>query len=53
MKTEEVLRARERALLSARFRLVNRQRIVTPGKNGSSGHPVPKPSGAEAIVSDR
>ncbi len=26
--------------------------IVTPGKNGMSGHHVPNPSGAEAIVSD-
>ncbi len=31
----------------------NWQRIVTPGKNRISGHPVPNPSGAEVIVSDR
>ncbi len=31
----------------------NRQRIVTPRKNVLSGPPVPSPSGAEAIVSDR
>ncbi len=28
------------------------QQIVTPGKNGTSGRPVPNPSGAEVIVSD-
>ncbi len=32
---------------------LNRQRIVTPGKNGSFGHFIPNPSCAEAIVSDR
>ncbi len=31
----------------------NWQQIVTPGKNGASGHPVPNPSGDAAIVSDR
>ncbi len=32
---------------------VNQQRIVTPGTNGTSGHPVPNPSSAEAIVWER
>ncbi len=53
MRTEEMEHAereRERESTSA---YVNGQRIVTPGKNGTSGHPVPNPSGAEAIVSDR
>ncbi len=35
------------------YPVFNRQRIVTPGKNGTSGHPVPNPSGAEVTVSDR
>ncbi len=45
-RTEEVERVRERALLSARFCLSClhfRPRIGTPGKNGTSGHPVPNP----------
>ncbi len=32
------------------FTTFNGQQIATPGKNGTSGQPVPSPSGAEAIV---
>ncbi len=62
MRTEEVEHARTRerehfyqhdSAYRAFNNIVNRQRIVTPGKNRTSGHPVPNPSGAEAIVSDR
>ncbi len=56
MRTEEVERAQEREHFcqsNSTYPAFNRQRIVTPGKNGTSGHPVPNPSGAEAIVSDR
>ncbi len=62
MRTEEVERARERerehfyqrdSAYPAFINEVIRQRIVTPGKNQTSGHPIPNPSGAEAIVSDR
>ncbi len=57
MRTEEVEREREKESTSIRAILpippLNRQQIVTSGNNGMSGHPIPNPSGAEAIVSDR
>ncbi len=60
MRTEEVERAREiehfyqhDSAYPVFINFVIRQRIVTPRKNGTSGHHVPNPSGAEAIVSDR
>ncbi len=55
-ETEEVEHAREREHFHLSrlhyFKLFDNE-IVTPWKNGMSGHPVPNPSGAEAIVSDR
>ncbi len=59
MRTEEVEQCtRESSSISAILpipplltKLIDKQ-IVTPGKNGTSDHPVPNPSGAEAIVSD-
>ncbi len=33
------------------IKLVNNELLLL-GKNGTSGHPIPNPSGAEAIVSD-
>ncbi len=62
MKTEEGERAQERERERERehfyrrdsaYPAFNRQQIVTPGKNVTSGHPDPEPSGAEAIISDR
>ncbi len=63
MRTEELerARAREREHFYQRdsaypafinFKLFNNE-LWLPGKNGTSGHHVPNPSGAEAIVSDR
>ncbi len=55
MRTEEEEHAREREHFYQRdsaYPVFNRQWIVTPGKNETSGHPVPNPSDAEAIVSD-
>ncbi len=58
-ETEEVKRAQESALLSdsayhtfTNFKLIDNI-LWLPGKNGTSGQPVPITSGAEAIVSDR
>ncbi len=53
IRTEEVKRAREREHFYQRdsvYPAFNRQRIVTRGRNGTPGVPIPNPSGAEAIV---
>ncbi len=47
--------AREREHFCQRnstYPAINRQWIMSPGENGTYGHPVPNLSGAEAIVSD-
>ncbi len=61
MRTEEVERAREREHFYqhdsaypafTNLKLIDNE-LWLPGKNRTSGHSVPNPSGAEAIVSDR
>ncbi len=49
MRKEEVERLYQH---DSAYPAFNRQGIVTPGKNGTSGHPVPYPLDAEPIVSD-